>query len=76
MHFPCPLVLQILLIAFGLSVSPPRALAHEQHTFHLNLDWKNYPTSMGLLNEKEYDTAPSNLKLEQVHVYVRHGESQ
>ncbi|KAJ1302017.1 hypothetical protein OPQ81_000852 [Rhizoctonia solani] len=29
---------------------------------------------MGLLSEKEYHAAPSGLKLEQVHVYVRHGE--
>ncbi|KAB5591231.1 hypothetical protein CTheo_5313 [Ceratobasidium theobromae] len=32
------------------------------------------PTNMGPLNEKEYNVAPLNLKLEQVHVYVRHGE--
>ncbi|CAE6438193.1 unnamed protein product [Rhizoctonia solani] len=29
---------------------------------------------MGLLSEKKYDPAPSDFKLEQVHVYIRHGE--
>ncbi|KAG9122349.1 hypothetical protein FRC07_001325 [Ceratobasidium sp. 392] len=29
---------------------------------------------MGLLNEQQYELAPPNLNLEQVHVYVRHGE--
>ncbi|KAG8703055.1 hypothetical protein FRC09_004381 [Ceratobasidium sp. 395] len=29
---------------------------------------------MGSLNEREYELAPPNLNLEQVHVYVRHGE--
>lgn len=48
-------------------------LAQDQQIFDSSLDWSNIPTSMGLLNEKEYDAAPSNLKLEQVHVYVRHG---
>ncbi|CCO29522.1 hypothetical protein BN14_03536 [Rhizoctonia solani AG-1 IB] len=29
---------------------------------------------MGLLSENAYEAAPSDLKLEQVHVYIRHGE--
>ncbi|KDN36734.1 hypothetical protein RSAG8_10663, partial [Rhizoctonia solani AG-8 WAC10335] len=29
---------------------------------------------MGLLSDEEYEPAPPDLKLEQVHVYVRHGE--
>ncbi|KAF8755516.1 Phosphoglycerate mutase-like protein [Rhizoctonia solani] len=30
--------------------------------------------TMGLLSENDYEAAPPELKLEQVHVYVRHGE--
>ncbi|CAE6436924.1 unnamed protein product [Rhizoctonia solani] len=75
MRLPSLLLLGTLLLrpdlaAASLSSSP----LEDQHIFEPTLDWDNIPTSMGLLNEKEYDLAPPDLKLEQVHVYVRHGE--
>ncbi|KAG8713062.1 hypothetical protein FRC11_013411 [Ceratobasidium sp. 423] len=52
----------------------PSGLLENQQTFEPPSDWDNIPASMGLLSEQEYDPAPPDLKLEQVHVYVRHGE--
>ncbi|CAE6438246.1 unnamed protein product [Rhizoctonia solani] len=49
-------------------------LSEDQHIFEPSSDWDSITSSMGLLSEREYDPAPSGLKLEQVHVYVRHGE--
>lgn len=74
MHFSGSRALRLLFVASSLPTLFLGTLAQDQQIFDSSLDWSNIPTSMGLLNEKEYDAAPSNLKLEQVHVYVRHGE--
>lgn len=74
MHFSGIRALHLLLVASSLSTTFLETFAQDQQIFDTNLDWGTIPTNMGLLNEKEYDAAPSNLKLEQVHVYVRHGE--
>ncbi|EUC61005.1 histidine acid phosphatase [Rhizoctonia solani AG-3 Rhs1AP] len=49
-------------------------VSEDQRVFEPILGRVSIPANMGLLSDKEYEPAPSNLQLKQVHVYVRHGE--
>ncbi|KAL5637964.1 hypothetical protein ACGC1H_002286 [Rhizoctonia solani] len=70
MRLPGLLLLCSNLVA-GLFSS---GFSENQGIFEPILGQDSIPANMGLLSDKEYEPAPSNLKLEQVHVYVRHGE--
>lgn len=69
MHLP---VGRILLVTLNLLVVLPTTFASDQHTLTETV-FNTLPSRTEMLSEKDYEAAPPNLHLEQVHVYVRHG---
>ncbi|KAF8601562.1 phosphoglycerate mutase-like protein [Ceratobasidium sp. AG-I] len=66
-----PPVRHTLLVTLSLFAALPSAFANDQHT---GTTFNILPSTTKMLNERDYEAAPPNLHLEQVHVYVRHGE--
>ena len=69
-----PPVCHILLTTLIFLVAPPSTFANDQHIL-AETSFDNFSSRAEMLNEREYEAAPPNLHLEQVHVYVRHGGS-